>query len=374
MKLAILGTRGVPASYGGFETFAQELAPRLVARGHHVSVYCRAPYVSPSLERYEGVRLRHLPTIRHKYLETVVHTGLSALHAMGARYDAVLVCNAANAIFCPLPRLVGTRVVLNVDGIERKRKKWNALGRAWYLGSEWLATVTPDAIVTDAEVIERYYAERYGAASTFIPYGCRVGRAAGRETLERFGLEPDGYVLYVSRLEPENNALAVIQAYEQTKLDRRLVVVGDAPYAREYIRTLHAAAGPRVLFTGGVYGPGYRELQCHAFAYVQATEVGGTHPALVEAMGFGNCVLAHDVPEHREVLGDAGLFFDAHRPDTLAALLEQLAREPDLVAMYRARAQARAAARYSWDRITDRYEALLAGRPDPDEHDAVNDA
>ncbi len=305
------------------------------------------------------MRLQQAPTIRHKYLDTVVHTATSTLHALASRYDAILVCNAANAIFCGWPRLVGTRVVLNVDGIERKRKKWNALGRAWYLGSEWLATWTPTAIVTDAEVIEAYYRERYRAASTFIPYGCHVGRDAGTAALERFGLKPEQYLLYVSRLEPENNALAVIQAYQRTGVEPKLVVVGDAPYAREYIATLRATADPRVVFTGGVYGDGYRELQCHALAYVQATEVGGTHPALVEAMGFGNCVLAHDTPEHREVLGDAGLFFDAHRPETLAALFDRIVADPALVEGYRVRATARAAARYSWDRVTEQYEAIL---------------
>ena len=359
MRLAILGTRGIPANYGGFETFAQELAPRLVARGHEVTVYCRAQYVDPARREFEGVRLQQAPTIRHKYLDTVVHTAASTVHAIGQRYDAILVCNAANAVFCAWPRLVGTRVVLNVDGIERKRKKWNAFGRAWYLGSEWLSTWCPNAIVTDAEVMEAYYRERYGAASTFIPYGCHIGRDAGVDTLRRFGLEAQPYILYVSRLEPENNALAVIQAYERTAIAPKLVVVGDAPYAREYIRTLHATAGPRVVFTGGVYGAGYRELQCHALAYVQATEVGGTHPALVEAMGFGNCVLANDTPEHREVLGDAGLFFDAHRPETLSELLGRVVADPSLVEAYRARATACAAARYSWDRVTEQYDAIL---------------
>ena len=363
MRVAILGTRGIPANYGGFETFAQELAPRLVVRGHDVTVYCRAQYVDPARREFKGVHLQQAPTIRHKYLDTVVHTAASTLHALGRRYDAILVCNAANAVFCGWPRLVGTRVVLNVDGIERKRKKWNALGRAWYLGSEWLATWMPNAIVTDAEVIEAYYRERYGAASTFIPYGCHVGRDAGTTILARFGLRSQQYFLYVSRLEPENNALAVVEAYQRTTSDLKLVVVGDAPYAREYIATLHATADPRVVFTGGVYGDGYRELQCHALAYVQATEVGGTHPALVEAMGFGNCVLAHDTPEHREVLGDAGLFFDAHRPETLAALLDRIVADPTLVEGYRARATARAAARYSWDRVTEQYDAILTARP-----------
>lgn len=359
MKLAILGTRGIPANYGGFETFAEELSVRLAARGHEVTVYCRPRYVPKTLTTYKGVRLRSLPTLSHKYLDTVIHTMLASAHATGVGYDAVLVCNAANAFSCGWPRLAGTRVALNVDGIERKRRKWNALGRAWYLVSERLATWFPNAVVTDALVIQQYYETRYHTASTFIPYGCSVGRDAGRETLDRFGLTPDGYFLYVSRLEPENNAHAVIAAYEQTTVPQRLVVVGDAPYAREYIRSLHDAASPRVLFTGAVYGQGYRELQSHALAYIQATEVGGTHPALVEALGFGNCVLANDVAEHREVVGDAGLFFDARTPSTLATLLTQMATRPDMVENYRHRAIARARAHYSWDRVTDQYEELL---------------
>lgn len=360
MKLAILGTRGIPANYGGFETFAEELATRLVRRGHDVSVYCRPHYVSRALQSYQGVRLVTLPTIRHKYLDTIVHTALSSLHTIGRGYDLVLMCNAANALFCVPPRLTGVKVALNVDGIERKRAKWNAAGRGWYLVSERLATWFPHEIVTDALVIEKYYAEQYRARSVFIPYGCHIGRDAGIETLTRFGLEPDGYVLYVSRLEPENNAHAVIAAYERTQLDQKLVVVGDAPYAREYIRSLRDAAGPRVVFTGGVYGQGYRELQTHALAYVHATEVGGTHPALVESMGFGNCVLVNDVPENREVVGDAGLFFTARDPESLAALLTRIAGDRPLVDDYRHRAQARARDRFSWEHVTDEYEALFA--------------
>jgi len=361
MKLAILGIRGIPANYGGFETFAEELATRLVTRGHQVTVYCRPRYVPKTLTTYKGVRLRSVPTLSHKYLDTVVHTMLSSVHATGSGYDAVLYCNAANAFCCGWPRVTGAKVALNVDGIERKRAKWNAFGRGWYLVSERLATLFPNAVVTDALVIQKYYEERYHTASTFIPYGCNVGRDAGtgRETLDRFELAPDGYFLYVSRLEPENNAHAVIAAYEQTTVPQRLVVVGDAPYAREYIRSLHAAASPRVVFTGGVYGQGYRELQCHALAYIQATEVGGTHPALVEALGFGNCVLLNDVPEHREVAGDAGIFFEARRPETLAARMTEIAQRPDLVADYRARALRHASAHFSWDRVTDQYEELL---------------
>ena len=144
MRIAILGTRGVPANYGGFETFAEHLSTRLVARGHEVTVYCRAHYVSPRQLEYQGVRLKVLPTIKHKYLDTIVHTFLSALHAMPARYDAALICNAANAPFAPILRLVGTPVVVNVDGLEHKRKKWGWLGRRYYRFAEYLSTLLPN--------------------------------------------------------------------------------------------------------------------------------------------------------------------------------------------------------------------------------------
>lgn len=366
MRIGIIGTRGIPANYGGFETFAEALSTRLVTRGHEVAVYGRTHHVPRAMNEYRGVRLVVLPTIRHKYLDTVVHTMLSAAHALGKRFDVVLVCNAANALVCGLPRLAGARVVLNVDGIERKRKKWNAAGRAWYLLSERLATWLPSAVVTDAEVIRSYYATRYGCPTTFIPYGCDVGREPGTATLERLGLAPGDYVLYVSRLEPENNADAVIVGFQQAALAKKLVVVGDAPYADAYKARLRQLAGERVVLAGGVYGQGYRELQSHAFAYVHATEVGGTHPALVEAMGFGNCVIVNDVPENREVAGEAGLYFKASDPPTLARVLEQLVSEADLLERHRGLARQRAAEHYSWDAVTDAYvhlfESLLPSR------------
>ncbi len=359
MRIAILGTRGIPANYGGFETFAEELGARLAQRGHAVTVYGRSHYVPKGLTGHRGATMVVLPTVRHKYLDTIVHTGLSTLHALIRRYDVVLMCNAANAVFSGWPRLVGTRVALNVDGLERQRRKWNGLGRAWYLVSERLATWFPNVIVTDAQVIRRYYRERYGAESTFIPYGADLARVPTTSMLERFGLEPGRYFLYVSRLEPENNAQAVIDAFALAGLDTKLALVGDAPYARSYIDRLRRTAGPGVIFTGGVYGEGYRELQSQALAYIHATEVGGTHPALVEAMGFGNCILANDVPENREAAGEAARYFRASAPETLAALMREVFSNEDERQRLRWLAQARASALYSWDAIADQYEGLF---------------
>jgi glycosyltransferase involved in cell wall biosynthesis len=364
MRIAILGTRGVPASYGGFETFAEHLSTRLVARGHDVTVYCRAHYVSPRQLEYQGVHLIVLPTIRHKYFDTVVHTFLSALHAAPRRFDAALICNAANAPFAPLLRLAGTPVAINVDGLEHKRKKWNWIGRRYYLVAERLATILPNKTVTDAGVIHDYYLARYNAQSTMIAYGSEIERRPDRSLVRKWRVEPGRYVLYVSRLEPENNAHLVIEAFKKVRTAYRLLVVGDAPYAREYIRGLRARArgDKRIIFTGFVFGQDYRALQQNAYCYVHATEVGGTHPALLEAMGFGNCVLTLAAPENIEAVGDAAILYNDEKD--LAQKLQRVLRDGSLVHSYRNRAQARAQQHYDWERVVDQYEQLFAAMAD----------
>lgn len=359
MKIAVLGIRGIPANYGGFETFAEELAPRLVRRGHRVTVYGRANTIRFRGRYYKGVRIRILPTIPHKYLDTVVHTLLCVIHAVIVRYDVILICNAANSIFAWIPRLAGIRVVVNVDGIERLRGKWNRAGRLWYRLGEIFSVLFPNQMVSDASVIQKYYLETYGKGSIMIPYGASTEKETGRETLDRFGLDPDGYILYVSRLEPENNAHLVIQAYEKVKTDRKLVIVGDAPYARDYIASLKKTSDPRILFTGYVFGRGYRELQSHAFCYVHATEVGGTHPALIEAMGFGNCVIANGTVENREVLGGTGLIYPVNDVDALRRTLQRVTDEPGLIPEYQRQARRRIEGHYSWNTVADSYEKLF---------------
>jgi glycosyltransferase involved in cell wall biosynthesis len=360
MRIAILGTRGIPASYGGFETFAEHLATRLVARGHEVTVYCRAHYVSPRQLEYHGVRLEVLPTIRHKYFDTVIHTFLSAIHAVSKRFDVALICNAANAPFSPILRLTRTPVAINVDGLEHKRKKWGSLGRRYYQMAEYLSTILPNEMVTDAQVIQDYYLARHSAPSTMIAYGSEVERRPDRELVRKWRVEPNRYVLYVSRLEPENNAHLVIEAFKKVRTAYRLLIVGDAPYAEQYINSLKASArgDKRIIFTGFVFGQDYRALQQNAYCYVHATEVGGTHPALLEAMGYGNCVLTLATPENIEVVGDAGVPY-ADEFD-LTEKLQRVLRDGSLVQAYRHRAQVRIRSHYDWDRVVDQYERLFA--------------
>jgi len=357
--VALMGSRGVPGRYGGYETLMEELGVRLVERGFRVTVYCRSHVTPAEPARYRGMERVVLPTLRTKHLDTPAHTLLSCLDARTRGFDAALMVNSANALFVPLLQAAGIPVALHVDGIEHRRAKWGPLGRAVYAASERLACVLPDVMITDAEVIERHYLALYRAASVPITYG--VDPRPPRETgvLARLGLEPRRYFLYVSRFEPENNPHRVVEAYRHVPGDLPLVMVGGAPYAERFIRSFTAGADRRVLFPGAIYGEGYRELLSAARAYIHATEVGGTHPALVEAMGYGNCLIVHQTPENCEVAGPVGLYFEATEPRSLARCLQRVLEDPE-EARERGRAAARRAATlYSWERVADQYAELF---------------
>lgn len=388
LDVAIAGTRGVPASYGGFETFAEELGRRLVARGHRVTVYGRTAYVGAQRRTHLGMQVVPVAAPRGKHLETPLHTLLVGLRAARAGHDVVLLCNAANAFAVPLFRAGGARVAINVDGLDRLRRKWGVAGRLWYEVGERLALWLADLALADAGTIRDAYRARHGVELPVIPYGGDRATdvasgdratdvasgdgsthvASGDRSppsaswLDAFGVAPGRYVLVVGRLEPENNAHLVVEAWRRSARDLPLVVVGDAPYADAYKRRIRDAAGgdDRIRCVGGVYGEAYLALQAHAAVYVAAGEVGGTHPALVEAMALGAPVVANDVPEHREVLGDAGLFYRPGDPADLRARLEELLADPVRAERLRARARARVADRYRWDDVTDAYERVLA--------------
>jgi glycosyltransferase involved in cell wall biosynthesis len=371
MKIALLGTRGIPASYSGFETCVEQLGQRLVQRGHAVTVYCRSHHITYVGAHYKGMRLVVLPTVANKYLDTILHSFLSSLHALPQLYDIALYFIAGNSPVTWIPRLVGTKTVLNVDGLDWKREKWPALARRYIQLAEYLATKLPHACVTDSRVVQDYYRRRFGDEPPYIPYGSEVEIVPPGETLARFALEPRKYVLFVGRLVPENCAHHLVEAFRGLDTDFRCVVVGSAPYAEKYIASLEASAqrDPRVILTGYVFGKGYSELGSNAFLFVETSGVGGTHPALAEAMAFGNCVVVHDTPENLETIGDAGLAYDGRTgADSLRQVLRCLLEEPELVREYGQRARQRAQTHYAWEVVTDAYERLfyhLLGRPLP---------
>ncbi len=358
----MLGTRGVPAGYSGFETCVEELGSRLVKRGHSVTVYCRSHHVKYPGSTYRGMRLVKLPTIKNKYLDTLVHAFLSSLHALFQPYDICLYFIAGNSLVTWIPRLAGKYTIINVDGLDWKREKWPRPAKRYIQFAERMATVLPNAFVTDSRVVQRYYSEKYGVTPPYIAYGSDVEPLQAGETLRRYGLEPRRYILFVGRLVPENCAHHLVDAFCMLR-DRRgmkCVIVGDAPYAEEYIASLKARACDGVVFTGYIFGDGYRELSSNAYCFVETSGVGGTHPALLEAMGFGNCVVTNDTPENLETVGPVGFSYSGREgAPALARVLAQLLAQPTVVRERRSTSLAYVGANYSWEKITDRYLALF---------------
>ncbi|MCZ2289829.1 MAG: glycosyltransferase [Anaerolineales bacterium] len=374
MKIALLGTRGIPASYSGFETCVEQLGQRLAARGHQVTVYCRSHHIAYAEPEYKGMRLVKLPTIANKYLDTIVHSFLSSFHSLFQGFDIGLYFIAGNSPVTWIPRLAGTRTLLNVDGLDWRREKWPALAKKYIQFAEYLATILPTGYLTDSRHVQQYYKEQYRSEPDYIPYGSDVEILPPGETLAKFGLEAGKYILFVGRLVPENCAHHIVEAFHGIQTDLKCVIVGDAPYAEEYKASLKKLAGddPRIIFTGYVFGEGYQELGSNAYLFVESSGVGGTHPALVEAMAFGNCVIVHDTPENLETIGkgEAGLFYDGRvGAESLREVLVKLIDDPRQVDEFRRKGQDYARSRYSWDAVTDDYERLFyrtLRRPLPD--------
>lgn len=356
----MLGTRGIPASYSGFETCVEELGRRLVERGHQVTVYCRSHHIKIKDPTYRGMRLVRLSTIRNKYLDTIVHAFLSSIHACFQEFDVTLYFIVGNSLVTFIPRMAGKKVVLNVDGLDWEREKWPYLAKKYIQFAEYLATLFPHTMITDSLVIQDYYRRTYGKDSTYIAYGADVETVPSGEYLQRYGLRERGYILFVGRLVPENCAHHLVKAFEGLETDLKCIIVGDAPYAEEYIASLKSTENPNIIFTGYLFGQGYRELSSHAYLFVETSEVGGTHPALLEAMAFGNCVIVNDTPQNLEVIGGAGLSYDGSLgAPSLRQQLEGLISNPALVEDYRRRALDGVRKHYSWDRVTDQYESLF---------------
>jgi len=372
MKIALLGTRGIPASYSGFETCVEQLGQRLVERGHDVTVYCRSHHIAYDQPTFKGMQLVKHGTVANKYLDTIIHSFISSLHGLIKGYDIGLYFIAGNSPVTWIPRLVGTKTILNVDGLDWKREKWPLLAKKYIQAAEFLATKLPTAYLTDSRVVQAYYQDQYNNRPPYIPYGSEVEKLPPGETLEKFGLEPDKYILFVGRLVPENCAHHLVDAFKTLDTDMRCVIVGDAAYAQEYITSLKASAAddPRIIFTGYVFGQGYHELGSNAYIFVETSGVGGTHPALIEAMAFENCVITHDTPENLETIGDAGFGYDGKEgAESLRDILSQLLANPERIEEYRQKALERARIYYSWENVTDAYERLfyqLLKQPLPD--------
>ena len=354
MKVAFIGTRGVPASYSGFETCVENVGRRMAQRRHEVTVFCRGSHYEERRAEYLGMRLKYLPAVRQKHLETLTHTAFSASRL--PRGTAIVCMGVGNAPVVRSLELSGRLTVFNVDGADWRRDKWGRFAR-WYLRTtEKLAAAGKSIVVADAEAVRTYYRETYGRETELVRYGADPPADRGIETLQRWGLEAGCYLLFVGRLVPENGAHDYLEGAKRAGLAIPAVVVGDATYAEDYKASLRAIAAKGSVLTGYQFGAAYQQLSSHAAIFVLAATVGGTHPVLVEQMAAGNAILARETDSNREVLGDAGLYWNT--PEDLAGLLTKTWADREARRRLGEAARARAAERYDWEQVTSRYLEL----------------
>jgi glycosyltransferase involved in cell wall biosynthesis len=363
IRLAILGTRGIPAQYGGFETFAQELSTRLAAKGVEVTVYCIASKTKqPST--YSKVLLSYVPSPRLGPITTVAFDMLCLWRARKS-YDVVYMLGYGAAFFCFIPRLWGSKVWINVDGIEWARAKWNFIAKSYFKFMEAVAVRVANRIIADAEGIKDFLLERHKTITTctVIPYGAPlVNLKKNQAQLAQWSIQAGQYYLVVSRLEPENHVLEILQGYAVSMSSCPLLVVGDYHRQTDYVKSLQGVKDDRIRFLGAVYD--HDKLQALRYcckAYFHGHSVGGTNPSLLEALGCGNVIVAHDNVFNREVAGDAGLYFK--NGNDIPGLINKIEtmdnemREKLLsIAVNRIREQ------YTWEIVTDKYMGILSSR------------
>jgi glycosyltransferase involved in cell wall biosynthesis len=367
MRIALIGTRGVPARYGGFETCVEEVGSRLANRGHKVVVYCRTQNDQWSSE-YRGMKLVHLPAPRVKSVETLAHTTLAATHVAWKTADVAILFNVGNAPLASLLRLSGCPVAIHVDGIEWQRSKWNSLGRRYFRMAERFAVRHADKLIADSKGIQEYYLRTHHVRTTYLSYGAPLIQDDAADLLDvEYALEPGRYHLVVARIEPENNVHLIVNGYCASSAKLPLVVVGSTPYAKSYLAKIHSRADSRVMFLGGVWNQdALNQLYRHCLLYFHGHSVGGTNPSLLRAAGAGAPVAAFNVDFNREVMRDTGMYFSTS--GDVRMLAEYAEMDPTGCRARGIRGQEHVTAAYDWDHVANDYESLCSelaaqGRP-----------
>jgi glycosyltransferase involved in cell wall biosynthesis len=359
MRVALIGTRGAPARYGGFETAVEEIGAGLSELGHDVTVYCRTEPDAGS--HYRGMRRVVLPAMHRKALETLSHSALSTLHAIWNRTAVAVVFNAANSPFLLLLRMFGVRTLLHIDGHDARRQKWRGLGERYYSWAARLGLRLADVVIVDSQAMQTELHEMYGVQPTYIAYGAKTsatGPEQVRDLLAPLGLAPDGFHLLVARFEPENHVLEIVESYARSDAALPLVLVGFSGFPADYDMRIDAVEDPRVIRLGAVWDQQLLDaLYAGAASYVHGHSVGGTNPSLLRAMINGAPIIAFECPYNRETTAGHALWFDNVRTRP-GDLLEKVENDEfrhargDL-------ARDRATSHYVWSEVVSAYACVL---------------
>ena len=358
MKIAFIGARGVVGKYSGIETYYEEVGSRLVQLGHEVTVYCRS-YFTPRIDVYRGMYIRRLPTVRTKHLETIVHSTLCAFDALFRNYDIVQFHALGSSPLAAVPRIMGTKTVVSVRGLDGKRAKWNALAKRYLAACEWLSASCPSVTTVVSRQLADYYAQCYGVNTIYIPNGVAVQAPISPKQISAFGLGDKDYILYVGRLTPEKCCHDLIEAYKSLDTKLKLVFVGSSTYADEYVKTLKKNESDRIMFLGFQSGEILAELFSNAYLYVLPSNIEGLSISLLEAMAYGNCVLTSDIPENVEVVSGHGFTFRSADVDHLGKTIGHLIQHQELVKSMREASRAYVEKNYTWDVVSSETERLF---------------
>jgi glycosyltransferase involved in cell wall biosynthesis len=360
VKIAMVGQKGIPATYGGVERHVEEIAARLAARGHDVTVYCRNHYTQNRETYYRGIRLARYPSVNTKHFDTASHCLICAADYLWKRYDLVHFHALGPSVFSYLPRLRGASSVTTVHGLDWEREKWGKLA-AWILRHcEYPSIHFPTRAIVVSRTLQHYFAEKYNMVPEVIPNGTNVPMHRAPNKMKQFGLDGAPYVLFVGRLVPEKGCHYLIEAFEELEADPRvkLVLAGGTSFSDQYVRELESHQSDRIRFLGYVYGDVLEELWSNAYLVVQPSTLEGLSISLLEGLSYGKCVLTSDIPENMEVVGDSAPSFRSRDVGDLQAKLKLLIENPDLVRRYEAQSRDLVVKNYSWDRIVDSLERV----------------
>ena len=361
MKVSIIGSRGYPYVYSGYETLIKHLAEGLVSKGVDVTVYCHKGLFDEMPKYVNGVELVYLPTIERKSLSQLIHSFLSFVHLLFHRPDVVFVVNAANGPFGLLTKVFRIPSCINVDGLEWLRPKWKGLGAKYFKWSARQATKFYDLIINDSDEMKKVYQETFGVDSEVIAYGGIIRKSKNPGLISQWDLIPDGYYLVVGRLIPDNNADIIVKGFLASNSKRKLVIVGDVPYRDEYADEIKATTDPRMVFTGYVTDQDQlAELYHQAYAYFHGHEYGGTNPTMLKALAYGSAILALETPFNREMLNDTefGLYFEK-QSESIRQLVNRVDVDQELMQGLKENSIKGIKQKYTWNYVVDQYYGVF---------------
>jgi glycosyltransferase involved in cell wall biosynthesis len=357
LKIAIIGSRGYPYVYSGYETLIKELSERLVKRDCEVTVYCHRNLFKEKPSHVNGIKLVYVPTIETKSLSQLIHSFLSMSHAVVSDVDVIFAVNVANGPFGLISKIFRKPTVINVDGLEWLRPKWKGLGARYFKIAARLSTILFDQIINDSQQMRKVYLKTFKKESVVIAYGATIKKSEDPSLIQHWLINPKEYYLVVGRMIPDNNADIIVKGFLSSNSTKKMVVVGDVFYKDKYADELKAIKDDRLIFTGYVHAPEVlAALYHHCYVYVHGHEFGGTNPTMIKAMAYGCAILALNTVFNKEMLNNDsyGIYFEKNQ----AAVRQQIDyadQNHKQIEKLSQNSHLGITDKYNWDCITNQY-------------------